>query len=106
MDEIPNIDISKERYLGKVHPKTLTKNNVKNTFKEIVSNAKVYPSLIQDALILPPILPDRIKEIIIESYKDHIQGNTEYAIRRLECAEYFLRNYKLPNEPQIDIFSR
>ena len=104
MDEIPNIDISKERYLGKVHPKTLTKNNVKNTFKEIVSNAKVYPSLIQDALILPPILPDRIKEIIIESYKDHIQGNTEYTIRRLECAEYFLRNYKLPNEPQIDIF--
>ena len=90
MDEIPNIDISKERYLGKVHPKILTKNNVKNTFKEIVSNAKVYPSLIQDALILPPILPDRIKEIIIESYKDHIQGNIEYALRRLECAEYFL----------------
>ena len=104
MDEIPNINISKERYLGKVHPKTLTKNNVKNTFKEIVSNAKVYPSLIHEALILPPILPDRIKEIIIESYKDHIQGNTEYAIRRLERAEYFLRNYKLPNEPQIDLF--
>ena len=64
MDEIPNINISKERYLGKERPKTLTKNNVKNTFKEIISNAKVYPSLIHEALILPPILPDRIKEII------------------------------------------
>ena len=104
MDEIPNIDVSKERYLGKERAKTLTKNNVKNTFKEIVSNAKVYPSLIHEALILPQILPDRIKELIIESYKDHISGNTEYAIRRLERAEFFLRNFKLPNEPQIDLF--
>jgi hypothetical protein len=104
MDEIPNKDISKERYLGKVHPKTLTKNNVKNTFKEIVSNSKIYPSLIHEALILPQILPDRIKELIIASYKDHIQGNTEYAIRRLERAEFFLKNYKIPNEPQIDLF--
>ena len=104
MDELPNINISKERYLGKEKPKTLTKNNIKNTFKEIISNAKVYPSLIHEALILPQILPDRIKELIIASYKDHIQGNTEYAIRRLERAEYFLKNYKLPNEPQIDLF--
>ena len=104
MDEIPNINVSKERYLGKEKAKTLTKNNVKNTFKEIISNAKVYPSLIHEALILPQILPDRIKELIIESYKDHIAGNTEYAIRRLERAEFFLRNFKLPNEPQIDLF--
>ena len=104
MDELPNINISKERYLGKERPKTLTKNNIKNTFKEIISNAKVYPSLIHEALILPQILPERIKEIIIASYKDHIQGNTEFAIRRLERAEYFLKNYKLPNEPQIDLF--
>ena len=104
MDEIPNINVSKERYLGKQTPKTLTKNNVKNTFKEIVSNAKVYPSLIHEVLILPQILPDRVKELIIDSYKDHIQGNTEYAIRRLERAEFFLRNYKLPSEPQIDLF--
>ena len=104
MDEIPNINISKERYLGKEKIKTLTKNNVKNTFKEIISNSKVYPSLIHEALILPQILPDRIKEIIIASYKDHIQGNTEYAIRRLERAEFLLKNYKIPNEPQIDLF--
>ena len=104
MDEIPNINISKERYLGKEKIKTLTKNNVKNTFKEIISNTKVYPSLIHESLILPQILPDRIKEIIIASYKDHIQGNTEYAIRRLERAEFFLKNYKIPNEPQIDLF--
>ena len=103
-DEIPNIEVSKERYTGKALIKTLTKNNVKNTFKEIVSNAKVYPSLIHEALILPQILPDRVKELIIESYKDHIQGNTEYAIRRLERAEFILKNYKIPNEPQIDLF--
>ena len=103
-DEIPNIEVSKERYMGKALIKTLTKNNVKNTFKEIVSNAKVYPSLIHEALILPQILPDRVKELIIESYKDHIQGNTEYAIRRLERAEFILKNYKIPNEPQIDLF--
>ena len=82
----------------------MTKNNVKNTFKEIISNGKVYPSLIHESLILPKILPDRIKELIIASYKDHTQGNTEYAIRRLERAEFFLRNFKLPNEPQIDLF--
>ena len=104
MDELPNIKISFERYVGKDKIKSLTKNNVKNTFKEIISNGKVYPSLIHESLILPKILPDRIKELIIASYKDHTQGNTEYAIRRLERAEFFLRNFKLPNEPQIDLF--
>ena len=104
MDELPNIKISKERYLGKDKIRTLTKNNVKNTFKEIISNGKVYPSLIHESLILPKILPDKIKELIIASYKDHIQGHTEFAIRRLERAEYFLKDFKLPNEPQIDLF--
>lgn len=104
MDELPNIKVSKERYLGKDKIKTLTQNNVKNTFKEIVSNSKVYPSLIHESLILPSILPDKIKELIIASYKDHIHGHTEYAIRRLERAEYFLKDFKLPNEPQIDLF--
>ena len=104
MDELPNKEVSKERYLGKPLIKTLTKNNVKNTFKEIVSNAKVYPSLIHESLILPKILPDKIKELIISSYKDHIQGHTEFAIRRLERAEYFIKDFKLPNEPQIDLF--
>ena len=104
MDELPNIKVSNERYLGKEKIKTLTKNNVKNTFKEIISNAKVYPSLIHESLILPSILPDKIKELIIASYKDHIHGHTEYAIRRLERAEYFLKDFKLPNEPQIDLF--
>ena len=104
MDELPNIKITNERYLGKEKIKTLTQNNVKNTFKEIISNAKVYPSLIHESLILPSILPDKIKELIIASYKDHIHGHTEYAIRRLERAEYFLKDFKLPNEPQIDLF--
>ena len=104
MDELPNIKTFNERYLGKEKIKTLTKNNVKNTFKEIVSNAKVYPSLIHESLILPKILPDKIKELIIASYKDHISGHTEFAIRRLERAEYFLKDFKLPNEPQIELF--
>ena len=104
MDELPNKKVSNERYLGKEKTKTLTKNNVKNTFKEIVSNTKVYPSLIHESLILPKILPDKIKELIIASYKDHIHGHTEFAIRRLERAEYFLKDFKLPNEPQIELF--
>ena len=104
MEELPNLKIFNERYLGKEKIRTLTKNNVKNTFKEIVSNAKVYPSLIHESLILPKILPDKIKELIIESYKDHIHGHTEFAIRRLERAEYFLKDFKLPNEPQIELF--
>ena len=104
MQELPNKDISSERYLGKTKIPSLTKNNVKNTFKEIVSNSKVYPSLIHESLILPKILPDKIKELIIASYKDHRQGHTEFAIRRLERAEYFLKDFKLPNEPQVDLF--
>ena len=104
MQELPNKDISSERYLGKTKIPSLTKNNVKNTFKEIVSNSKIYPSLIHESLILPKILPDKIKELIIASYKDHRQGHTEFAIRRLERAEYFLKDFKLPNEPQVDLF--
>ena len=103
-DELPNQKKYDEKYLGKTIVDTLTGNMVKSTFKEIVSNAKVYPSLIRESLILPKILPDKIKELVISSYKDHIQGHTEFAIRRLERAEYFLKDFKLPDEPQIDLF--
>lgn len=103
-EELPNKMISFEKYMGRVKYDSLSGHGVKNTFKEVVTNAKVYPSLIHESLILPKILPDKIKELIIASYKDHIQGHTEFAIRRLERAEYFLKDFKLPNEPQIDLF--
>ena len=103
-EELPNKAISFEKYMGRVKYNSLSGRGVRNTFKEIISNSKVYPSLIHESLILPKILPDKIKELIIASYKDHIQGHTEFAIRRLERAEYFLKDFKLPNEPQIDLF--
>ena len=103
-EEIPNQKISFEKYMGRVKYNSLSGTGVKNTFKEVVTNSKVYPSLIHESLILPKILPDKIKELIIASYKDHIQGHTEFAIRRLERAEYFIKDFKLPNEPQIDLF--
>ena len=72
----------------------MTKNNVKITFKEIVSNSKIYPSLIKESLILQKILPYIIKELIIASYKAHIHGHRELSIRRLESAKYFLKDLK------------
>lgn len=104
-EEIPNQKISHEKYCGQdKYYNSLSRYNIKYAFKEVISNSKVYPSLIHESLILPKILPDKIKELIIASYKDHIQGHTEFAIRRLERAEYFLKDFKLPNEPQIDLF--
>lgn len=103
-DELPNYAKNYEQYQGKPIVNSLSGNLVKNTFKEIISNAKVYPSLIRESLILPKILPDKIKELVISSYKDHIQGHTEFAIRRLERAEYFLKDFKLPDEPQVGLF--
>ena len=104
MDEYPKEEIRNQRYLGSKIINTLTNRVVKNTFKEIISNTNVYPSLIRETLILPPILPSKIKEMIIECYKDQIKGHSEIAIRRLERARVLLRELTSEDDIQVDLF--
>jgi hypothetical protein len=93
MDEIPKQEIRDERYLGKQLIETLTNRLVKKTYKEIIANTNVYPSLIRETLILPNSLPSKIKEMIIECYKDQIKGHLEIAIRRLKRADFYYMIY-------------
>ena len=104
MDEIPNQKIKDERYLGSKLINTLTNRVVKNTFKEIIANTNVYPSLIRETLILPNLLPSKIKEMIIECYKDQIKGHSEIAIRRLERSKILLRDLSSDDDIQVDLF--
>ena len=104
MDEYPKEEIKNKRYLGSKIINTLTNRVVKNTFKEIIANTNVYPSLIRETLILPSILPSKIKEMIIECYKDQIKGHSEIAIRRLERARNLLRDLTNEDDIQVELF--
>ena len=104
MDELPKEEVRDERYLGKHLIETLTNRLIKKTYKEIIANTNVYPSLIRETLILPNLLPSKIKEMIIECYKDQIKGHLEIAIRRLERADDLLHDLHNEENPQIDLF--
>ena len=104
MKELPNKEVYETRYRGNKIIDTLTERLIKKTYKEILPNSNVYPSLIREALIVPVMLPSKIKEIIVESYRDQIKGFLETSIRRLEKAEMILRDSYKTDEPQIDLF--
>ena len=105
-DPVPDKKEIDEKYMGKEKVGTLQFREVKNSFKEIIGNTKVYPGLIRETLILPKTLPEKIKELIINSYQDITNGLLEMAVRRLERAEFFLKDYSVSDTSQIDLFFR
>ena len=102
--EVPNIDINNERYIGHEKIQTLTHRLIKNTFKEILPNSKVYPSLLKEVLIIPPLCPQKCIESIVESMEEQVNGRYEMAIRRLEKAQEFLPKDNSLIDWQRDLF--
>ena len=104
MSEVPNKSTYEERYRGKPHIESLTERVVKRTFKETLPNSNVYPVLIREALILPNSFPSEVKEKVIQSYKDQINGNLELSIRRLEKAKMMYHDLSKTDELQCELF--
>ena len=104
MGEVPNINISNERYLGHEKILTLTHRLIKHTFKELLPNSKVYPSLLKEVLIIPPLCPQKCIESIVESMEEQVNGRYELAIRRLEKAQEYLPKDNSLIDWQTDLF--
>jgi tetratricopeptide (TPR) repeat protein len=104
MGEVPDINVSSERYLGRSKIFTLTHRLIKHTYKEILPNSKVYPSLLKEVLIIPPLCPQKSIELIVESMEEQINGRYELAIRRLEKAQSFLPKESGQLDWQTDLF--
>ena len=104
MGEVPDIKISNERYLGKEKILTLTHRLIKNTYKELLPNSKVYPSLLKEVLVIPPLCPQKCIESIVESMEEQVNGRYELAIRRLEKAQDFLPKDSTQIDWQTDLF--
>ena len=104
MGEVPNEKISSERYLGHEKILTLTHRLIKHTYKELFPNSKVYPSLLKEVLIIPPLCPQKCIELIVESMEEQINGRYEYAIRRLEKAQDYLPKDNSLIDWQTDLF--
>lgn len=92
-----------ELYFGKARIDTLTNRLLKHTYKEILPNSNVYPSIIKEVLMLPPNLQSKTMEIIIESFKDEVTGHLENSIRRLEKAQESLSKEDFTDN-QVNIF--
>ena len=90
MGELIKASEEEERYLGKEKVNILTERLLKNTFKEILPNSQVYPTLIKELLTLPNSCPQKSMELIVESLEDRTNGHYETAIKRLEKAQEFL----------------
>ena len=104
MGEVPNININNERYLGHEKILTLTHRLIKHTYKEILPHSKVYPSLLKEVLIIPPLCPQKCIELIVESMEEQVNGRYELAIRRLERAQEFLPKDNSLIDWQTDLF--
>ena len=104
MGEVPNKQISSERYLGQEKIFTLTHRLIKHTMKEILPNSRVYPSLLKEVLIIPPLCPQKCIELIVESMEEQVNGRYELAIRRLEKAQDYLPKDNSQIDWQTDLF--
>lgn len=104
MGEVPNININNERYLGHEKILTLTHRLIKHTYKEILPNSRVYPSLLKEVLIIPPLCPQKCIELIVESMEEQVNGRYEFAIRRLEKAQDYLPKDNTQIDWQTDLF--
>lgn len=104
MGEVPDLKVAKERYMGRDTILTLTHRLIKQTYKEILPNTKVYPSLLKEVLIIPPLCPQKCIESIVESMEEQVNGRYELAIRRLEKAQEFLPKDNTQIDWQTDLF--
>ena len=104
MGEVPNEQVSSIRYLGNEKILTLTHRLIKHTYKEILPNSKVYPSLLKEVLIIPPLCPQKCIESIVESMEEQVNGRFEMAIRRLERAQDYLPKDNSQIDWQTDLF--
>lgn len=92
------------KYLGKQNKvESLANRLVKNTFKEILPNSNVYPSIIKEVLMIPKKITDKALEVIVESLQDQVEGHLEKAINRLEKSKEYL-NKGINEYAQVDLF--
>ena len=104
MGELLKESEANERYLGKKKINTLTNRFLKKTFKEMLPNSKVYPTLIKEILSIPQSCPKKCMELIVESLEDRVEGHYETAIKRLEKAQEFLPKDINKIDWQIELF--
>jgi tetratricopeptide (TPR) repeat protein len=104
MGEVPNKEISDMRYQGHEKILTLTHRLIKQTYKEILPNSNVYPSLLKEVLIIPPLCPQKCIESIVESMEEQVNGRYEMAIRRLEKAQEYLPKDNAQIDWQTELF--
>ena len=103
MAPLHNEEETNNLYFGQPRIDTLTHRLLKHTYKEILPNSNVYPSLIKEVLMIPSTLQSKSMELIVESFKDQVSGHLETAIRRLEKAKESLSKTDL-GDNQVNIF--
>ena len=104
MGEVPNKEQSDIKYHGHEKILTLTHRLIKHTYKEILPNSRVYPSLLKEVLLIPPLCPQKCIESIVECMAEQVNGKFEMAIRRLERAQGYLPKDTTQIDWQTDLF--
>lgn len=102
-EDLPDKDELRIRYYGSSKINDLKKRYFKNSFKNIISNTYVYPSIIAETLMIPNKIPIEIKRLIIVAIRNVIKGNFDLGLSQLERAQFEINDIKL-NDNQTDLF--
>jgi hypothetical protein len=98
-------DKVEEKFKSFGHPaiEDLKNRLLKRSFKDVIANTNVYPSLIPEILIIPKKLSLEVFEIILTSLREQEKGNYLEAINNLERAVFEFSRYKIIDS-QVDLY--
>ena len=85
--EKPTEEGERKKYFGTKNIVDLKKRYFKNSYKNIISNTYVYPSIISEILLIPEKIPNEIKKIIIVGLRNILKGNIDLGLSQLERAQ-------------------
>lgn len=103
-EDMPTEQKNKDKYYGSSLINDLKGKFFKNSYKQLLSNTYVYPSIISESLIVPRKIPNEIKSLVLSSLNEYVNGNHSLALSQLERAQDECKDLMLFSDAQINLY--
>jgi hypothetical protein len=101
--EQPNKENEKLKSFGRPHIEDLKNRLLKKSYKDVLANTNIYPSILSEILLIPKKVSLEVFEIILTALKEQEKGNYIEAINQLERAIFEFSRYKVVDS-QVDLY--
>jgi hypothetical protein len=99
----PNKEEEKIKSFGRPHIEDLKNRLLKKSYKDVIANSNIYPSILPEILLIPKKVSLEVFEIILTSLKEQEKGNYIEAINHLERAVFEFSRYKVVDS-HVDLY--